>query len=238
MKIKTCKLFVIAIAFAMLVPLNGCNEDRLEIVNPNTVSQEAFFSSESDFRLAVNGMIHPITAVFFWGRVVHTGPMLRSDAFNVVPFQQNTTMSTLNGAPGDRWSADMYPQLYRTIRRANTILEEANDEVLPAGAARNEILGQAYFMRAFAHWYLGAFWGNVPLVLNVPSQDNLEEVFPSQSTQEQVFNAVINDLGMAAQMLPESWPENESGRATSGAVPGQLRGSSGRSSSRCGQWRL
>ncbi len=219
MKIKKGKyLFGMALAFAMLIPLQGCNEDRLEILNPNTVSQEAFFSGESDFRLAVNGMIHPITAVLFWGRVVHTGPLLRSDAFNVVPFQQNTTMSTLNGAPGDRWASDMYPQLYQTIRRANTILEEANEEVLPPGDARNEILGQAYFMRAFAHWYLGAFYGNVPIVLKVAAQDNPEEVFPTQNTQAEVFAAVIDDLGMAAQMLPETWPATDSGRATRGAA--------------------
>ncbi len=218
MKIKTNKIFVVAIVLALLFPLQGCDENELEIFNPNTVSQEAFFSSESDFRLAVNGMIHPITAVLFWGRVVHTGALLRSDAFNVVPFQQNTTMSTLNGSPGDRWASDMYPQLYQTIRRANTIIEEANEEVLPPGDARNEILGQAYFMRAFAHWYLAAFYGNVPLVLKVPSQDNPEEVFPSQSTQAQVFAAVVEDLGTAAQLLPATWPDTESGRATRGAA--------------------
>jgi len=218
MRVKTNKIFVIAIVLTMLIPLQGCDEDKLEITNPNTVSQEAFFSNESDFRLAVNGMIHPITAVLFWGRVVHTGALLRSDAFNVLPFQQNTTMSTLNGSPGDRWASDMYPQLYQTIRRANTIIEEADEEVLPPGDARNEILGQAYFMRAFAHWYLGAFYGNVPIVLKVASQDNPDEVFPTQSTQQEVFNAVVEDLGTAAQLLPESWPASDLGRATRGAA--------------------
>lgn len=219
MKLKTSNFLVTALVLGtMLIPLNGCNEDQLEIFNPNTVSQEAFFSSESDFRLAVNGMIHPITAVLFWGRIVHTGPLLRSDAFNVVPFQQNTTMSTLNGAPGDRWSSDMFPQLYQTIRRANTIIEEANEEVLPPGTVRNEILGQAYFMRAFAHWYLGALYGNVPIVLNVASPDNPDEVFPAPNTQAEIFNAVIGDLGRAAEMLPEVWSASDIGRATRGSA--------------------
>lgn len=216
-KLKTCKFLLTAFMLgAILFTLNGCNEENLEIVNPNTVAQDAFFSSESDFRLAVNGMIHPITAVLFWGRIVHTGPLLRSDAFNVVPNDVNTVMSNLTGAPGGRWSADMFPQLYQTIRRANTIIEEANEEVLPQGSARNEILGQAYYMRAFAHWYAAAFWGNVPIVLNVATTD--EERFPFQSTQQEVFNAVVSDLGMAAEMLPETWAEADLGRATRGAA--------------------
>lgn len=217
MRIKTSKFLMVVVIAALLLPLNGCDEDQLEISNPNTVSQLDFFNSEADFRVAVNGMIHPITAVFFWGRVVHTGPLLRSDAFNVVPFANNTTMSTLQGVPGvSRWSTDMFPQLYQTIFRANTILEEANDENLPPGAARDEILGQAYFMRAFANWYLAAFWGNVPLVLNTPQSD--EDFFPTQATQAEVYNAVIADLDQAAQMLPQTWPDTELGRPTSGSA--------------------
>lgn len=217
MKIKTIKSLVVVSLAALLIPLNSCDEDKLEISNPNTVSQLDFFRNEADFRVAVNGMVHPITAVFFWGRVVHTGPLLRSDAFNVVPFANNTTMSTLQGVPGvSRWATDMFPQLYQTIFRANTILEEANDENLPAGNARDEILGQAYFMRAFANWYLAAFWGNVPLVLNTP--ESQDDFFPAQATQNEVFNSVIADLGMAAQMLPNSWSGNDLGRPTSGAA--------------------
>lgn len=213
---------IVTFLSALLIPFNGCNEDQLEISNPNTVSQLDFFNTEADFRVAVNGMMHPITAVFFWGRVVHTGPLLRSDAFNVVPFANNTTMSTLQGVPGvSRWATDMFPQLYQTIFRANTILEEANDENLPAGSVRDEILGQAYFMRAFANWYLGAFWGNVPLVLNTP--ETQEDFFPTQATQSEVFNSVISDLGMAISMLPATWSDNDLGRPTRGAAQA-LRG--------------
>lgn len=222
MKIKkmkrTINKFVAVVVIAtFLISFNSCDEDNLEISNPNTVSQLDFFNTEADFRVAVNGMVHPITAVFFWGRVVHTGPLLRSDAFNVVPFANNTTMSTLQGLPGvSRWATDMFPQLYQTIFRANTILEEANDENLPAGSARDEILGQAYFMRAFANWYLAAFWGNVPLVLNTP--EDQDDFFPSQATQSEVFASVISDLGMAADMLPATWSDNDLGRPTRGAA--------------------
>ncbi|MEO0526762.1 MAG: RagB/SusD family nutrient uptake outer membrane protein [Bacteroidota bacterium] len=216
MKIKT-KILAILLLLGLAFPINGCDEDQLELSNPNTVAEPEFFQSEDDFRLAVNGMFHPITAVFFWGRVVHTGAMLRSDAFNVVPFDTNTQMSTLQGVPGvSRWSADMFPQLYQTIARANTIIEAANEENLSDAMVRNEILGQAYFMRAFANWYLAAYWGNVPLVMETPA--STEDFFPEPATQTDLFNAVISDLTEAATRLPNSWGEEDAGRPTAGSA--------------------
>ncbi len=216
MKLKN-NFYTFTLMMSMLLVINGCNEDQLELSNPNAVAEPDFFQTEADFRLAVNGMFHPVTAVLFWGRVIHTGALLRSDAFNIVPFQQNTTMSTLQGQPGvARWSSDMFPQLYQSIFRANTIIEKINDQNVPNENARNEILGQAYFMRAFANWYLANLWGNVPLVLKTPITN--EELFPFPSTPEAINMAVINDLTQAIRLLPDSWSEENKGRPTSGSA--------------------
>jgi len=211
------KFFTILILTGLLLVVNGCNEDKLDLSNPNTVAEPEFFQNNPDFRLAVNGMYHPITAVLFWGRVIHTGALLRSDAFNIVPFQQNTTMSTLEGQPGiARWSSDMFPQLYQTIFRANTIIEKINETNVPSETDRNEILGQAYFMRAFANWYLANLWGNVPLVMKVPK--TREDFFPQPSNQAAINEAIVNDLTEAFNRLPNSWPDAEKGRPTAGSA--------------------
>ncbi len=226
MKPRNNFLTVSILAIFLLLIHNGCNEDQLELTNPNVVAEPDFFQNADDFKLAVNGMYHPITAVFFWGRVVHTGPLLRSDAFNIVPFGQNTTMSTLQGQPGvARWSTDMFPQLYQTVFRANTIIEKINPENVPDQATRNQILGQAYFMRAFANWYLVNLWGNVPLVLKTPDPKNREEFFPPAASPAEINAAIINDLTKASETLPDSWreegtdtPSNDVGRPTRGSA--------------------
>ncbi len=216
MKTKN-KIFLVFAGMCLLLATHGCSEDRLEINNPNAVAEPDFFQSEEDFRLAVNGMYHPITAVFFWGRVVHTGALLRSDAFNIVPFQQNTTMSTLEGQPGiARWAVDMYPQLYQSIARANTIIEAAAENETLSDAARNEIVGQAYFQRAFSNWYLRNFFGTSPLVMSTPA--NSDEFFPPNATQAEFDAAIIADLTQATAMLPNAWPDSERGRPTAGSA--------------------
>ncbi|MEL6140166.1 MAG: RagB/SusD family nutrient uptake outer membrane protein [Bacteroidota bacterium] len=217
MKYLTKKIVMVGsvLIVALLLPLS-CSES-LDQVNNNTVSTGSFWQNENDARLAVNGMFHPIANTFFWGRIVHTGAILRSDVFNIRPFGTNTTMSTFQGGPGTaRWATEPYQELYKSIFRANAILENVNEENVSDVTARNEIIGQAHFMRAFDYWYLLHLYGNIPLVTSTPQSD--EDFFPTQATPEAVYAQIESDLNMAAGMLPESWSDNDLGRPTSGSA--------------------
>ena len=192
----------------------SCNENLLDQVNTNTVSTGNFWQTEEDAQRAVNGMFHPITNTFFWGRIIHTGAMLRSDAFNIRPFGVNTAMSTLQGTPGvARWATEIWQEPYKAIYRANAILENVTDDIPNS----NLYTGQAYFMRAFAHWYLVNLFRNIPLVTKTPETN--EEFFPTQATPEQVWAQIISDLEQAEALLPTSWSGSaDLGRPTSGAA--------------------
>lgn len=212
------KLSLLSAAFLSLAVLpTSCSEDALDQVNTNEVSTPNFWQNENDARLAVNGMFHPIANTFFWGRIVHTGAILRSDVFNVRPFGINTTMSTFQGGPGtSRWATEPYQEMYKSVFRANSIIENVDAENVPDASARNEILGQAYFMRAFDYWYLLHLYGNVPLVTTTPQTD--EELFPSQAAPSAVYAQIESDLNEAASLLPDNWADNEKGRPTSGSA--------------------
>lgn len=214
-KFLTSSLWLAAMLF--LLPFS-CSDEELNQVNSNTVSADLFWQNESDARLAVNGMYHPITNTFFWGRIIHTGAMLRSDVFNVRPFDNNTTMSTFQGTPGvARWATEPWQEAYKCIFRANAILENVTADNVPDGAARNEILGQAHFMRGFAYWYLVNLYGNVPLVTKVAESD--EDFFPSQAAPGDVWAQIVADFQAAENELPAVWAgDTNIGRPTSGAA--------------------
>ncbi len=223
MKIFSNYLFAALLVVAMLIP-TSCSDDLLDQVNSNTVSTGTFWRNADDARLAVNGMYHPITNTFFWGRIVHTGAMLRSDVFNVRPFGPNTAMSTFQGEAGAaRWSAEIWQEPFKAAFRANSILENVNESNVPDAAERNGILGQAYFMRAFSYWYLVNLYGGVPLVTKSPETD--EEFFAPRASADQVWDQIIADLTAAEAALPASWEGNDIGRPTSGSALG-LRGKS------------
>ncbi len=206
---------VLVAAFAFTIC--GCNDSLLDQVNTNTVSSGNFWQSPQDFETAVNGMFHPITNTFFWGRIIHTGALLRSDAHNIRPFGVNTAMSTLQGTPGvARWGTELWQEPWKAIFRANAIIENMSVEAVPDETQRNGLLGQAYFMRAFSHWYLLNLFGNIPLVTSTPQDD--ADFFPSQASQDAVWNQIIEDLTQAENLLPQSWEGGNIGRPTSGAA--------------------
>lgn len=214
----------VVLALMLLVPLS-CSDDQdlLNQVNPNEIATVSFWRNAEDARLAVNGMYHPITGTFFWGRIVHVGALLRSDEYNIIPSGGNTTMSTFQGSPGvARWAIEPWQEAYKSVFRANAILENVNETNVPDVDARNEILGQAYFFRGFVYWYLVNLYGNIPegaeggipLQIKTPDPNNNEELFPRQASAKAVWDQIISDLEQASNLLPASWSDTDLGRPT------------------------
>jgi len=199
------------VILVMVFITQSCNSDLLDQTNNNTFSSGNFWATETDAQLAVNGMYHPITNTFFWGRIIHTGALLRSDAFNIIPFDANTALSTLQGTPGvARWATEIWQEPYKAIYRANAIIENVTTDIPNA----DQYIGQAYFMRAFSNWYLLNLFGNVPLITSTEIIDE-----PLQATADEVWNQIVADLEMAETKLPSSWTDSaDSGRPTSGSA--------------------
>ncbi|WP_366185563.1 RagB/SusD family nutrient uptake outer membrane protein [Flavobacterium ovatum] len=194
---------------------SSCSGDLLNQSNENATSTANFGTSEEQVKSAVNGAFHPITGTFFWGRILHSGALLRSDEFNNFPLGSNTAMATFLGKPGDRWATEPWQELYKSIGRCNNIINNVNKEGIPNDVVRNNLVGQAYFLRAFDYWYLVNLYGNVPLVLDVPDLDNL---YVKQAAKQAVWDQIVADLGKAETMLPAQWTGDDLGRPTSGAA--------------------
>ena len=213
---KYFKIFTLPLLVVMFIPMS-CSDGLLDQVNTNTVSSGTFWANETDVSLAVNGMYHPLTNTFFWGRIIHTGAMLRSDVFNVRPFGVNTALSTFQGEPGaGRWATEIFQEPYKAIFRANSVIENVNETNVADATTRNAFIGQAYYVRAFAHWYLVNLFGNVPLVTATPKGS--DDFFPSPSSADVIYPQIVADLAQAESLLPASWSGDDLGRPTSGAA--------------------
>jgi len=96
--------------------------------------------------------------------------------------------------------------LYEHIAQANAILTWVpliTDPALTANR-KNEILGEAAFIRALSYFNLVRIYSNVPLITkDIPevSNENLEEVYPllypPQVTPEELYVQIIEDLESA-----------------------------------------
>lgn len=214
---KNYSKYILFLVLGLAILPISCDDQLLDQVNTNTVSTGTFWANENDVALAVNGMYHPITNTFFWGRIVHTGAILRSDVFNVRPFGPNTAMSTFQGEAGAaRWSTEIWQEPFKSIFRANAVIENTNETNVADQTTRNGFVGQAYFVRGLAYWYLVNLYGNVPLVTN--TAQSADDFFPTQATPEATWNQIISDFTMAESLLPVNWSDGDAGRPTSGSA--------------------
>ncbi len=127
-------------------------------------------------------------------------------------------MLSTNALAARDWS-----YLYNHISSTNSIIANVPNVSDLNETRRNQIVGEALFMRARAYFDLVRLYGDVPLVVDelpTVTNDNLEEIFsllyPERTPASEVYARIIADLEAAATMVPTSGPDKMT--VTPGAV--------------------
>lgn len=112
---------------------------------------------------------------------------------------------------------------YTLITRCNSTIKEinTNTSIVASNEVKQQTLGEARFLRAYAYFNLVRFFGRVPLIDTLFS-DPAAQNNVAQSTAAQIYAFIENDLTFAASVLPLSWDSRFVGRATKGAANGLL----------------
>jgi len=214
MKIKIFAIAAIAVLFG------ACKKDFLELASQTSLSAPVFFKSQSDFQQAINGAYAPLRGLYSGTGGAWAMGEMRSDntTYKYNPQDRGTiepefikdfTDDANNGVNGNKYVTD-----YTIIARANQVLEPI-DAVEFDATVKNNIKGQAYFLRAFAYFDLVQYYGSVPLHLK-PAK-NLGETAAPLSSVETIYNQIIADAKQAVALLPDKATQ-EAGRVTSGSA--------------------
>ncbi|PTX62250.1 putative outer membrane starch-binding protein [Kordia periserrulae] len=116
-----------------------------------------------------------------------------------------------------------WSNIYNAISKANLVLERVdgiNDPLLTE-ERRNQIKGEAYFLRSYHYFTLVKLWGGVPLILNTITSTDSESVNIPRATATEIYTQITSDLELAATLLPDVYGNDASinkARATSGAA--------------------
>lgn len=205
------------------VLLGGCKKDFLDLTPPTSLTSSSFFRNKDELIQAVNASYGPLrtlvnTAIFmdemrsdntfFTRYAANRGfePSRESIPF----FLDNANSSATPNSPGNR-----YGSAYTGIAMVNTILDRLNTVPLSDGA-RDSIMGEASFLRAYYYYDLVQQYGGVPLQLKEIKAP--EEAFQPRNSVTDVYNQVIADLETAIPRLPVAQSFPQSGRATQGAA--------------------
>lgn len=132
-----------------------------------------------------------------------------SGTFDTYRQADRNALSAANGTIEDIWS-----QLYVTINRVNVIIEKLPNVPGLDAAERDDLLGQAYFIRALSYHNLVKLWGGVPLRLTTPASLG-EAASIARASEAETYAQILDDLDQAIALIQT---DDDPGVATIGAA--------------------
>ena len=191
----------------------------------NTSADSIFYKSASEAEAALAGAYRDFKNEYYELDYFVNGDGQSDDAYagadNPANFQiDEYKLDATNSNVARDWR-----YLYSTIGKCNTVINNVravNDPAMTA-ARKEEIVGEASFIRAFMYFQAVQLWGDVPLQLKevkTISAATLEQIypqiFPARSPQAEVFAQIIADLETAIAKVPATAAHK--GFATRGAA--------------------
>jgi len=230
-------LFLIA---ALCYLFTSC-EDLIDDLPQDKILVDAFFTNPTDAEAVLIGAYSQTfqssvytNFLFYDNRSSDdlTAP-LDGEETDRVMFRPN-----MNSNAGE--AAGLYGASYNALATINLAIEEVSampDEVFfnpeqPELNRKNEIVGEARFLRAFVYYHMTSFYGDIPLVTEYPKSENPEDYLIGRTPRSEIMEQVMMDLDSAELYLPMNHnalfiagPPNEfeeakqsKGRATKGAA--------------------
>lgn len=210
--------FIIA-ALILLASFSSCKK-ALETRGHSFLSPNTFYTNEADANAALNGAYANLFSQGMYGRnilVVSDVPadliyrVLNSADVNSI---YQGTFTPTNGIILQWWAEN-----YFVIKNANDVIAYVPGIDMDE-QRKNNIIGNARFLRGLCYFNLAEAFGDVPVLLT-PGIDSL---FPSRSPVAEVYAQIIEDLKYAEEncLHIAELPEQEIGRATSEAASGML----------------
>lgn len=198
----------------------SCADNFLDIPSKTSLSTDVYYKSEKDFEYGINGVYSILRDLYSGSDGAWAMGELRSDntiyAYNPndrgtisAEFVNNFLDDATNSVPYHKYRDD-----YSIISNVNYLLD-AIDNVSFDEKSKNNIKGQAYFLRAFAYMDLVQYFGKVPMHLTPVKK--LGDATQPLASIDSIYAQIIDDATNAASLLPNK-ESQEAGRVTSGTA--------------------
>jgi hypothetical protein len=196
----------------------GCTEDFLDEKPQGSLTETLFLVSERDAKLATNAIYSSMREWNFYSGGYPILDIMSDDAvkgsnpgdgagLNLFDnFQFTPTVGDIS-----RW----YSALYKSIRRANVVIEKVPDITMDE-ELQTRYIAEARCLRALYYFQLVKAFGDVPMVTSAYPPANL-----GRTNKDVIYDdVIIADLEFAIENLPEKneYASSDLGRVTVGAA--------------------
>ncbi|MGG7664216.1 RagB/SusD family nutrient uptake outer membrane protein [Dyadobacter sp. BHUBP1] len=197
---KIIKVFMLGLA--MLAGIFSCNV--LDVSPTSVITTNSFWKTQNDAEGALNGMYVNLRNIS--GSIYTLGEQ-RSEVFEGGVYGSGRNDLYLNALSGDQPNHPDWSGFYTVINSANLIIKHADEVTFSNEAAKNNILAQAYTMRAYLYFVMTRTWGDL-IIRTEPTETSKAEVtIRERAPQAEVFSLIKSDLEKAlARFTDNNFP--------------------------------
>ncbi len=197
----------------------SCSDSFTDLAPISQRNVGIFYETATDMQVAVNAIYNTLKTDGCYNQSYWVLQELRSDntfwdgtglAEEITVFDKFTDISTSDITEA-AWNDS-----YLGIARANIVLARLDGVEMDA-SQREQLRGEALFLRSLFYYHLAVGFGNIPLVLT-ETASVAEGQQHSQVDAATVFAQLVNDLTEAESKLQERYTGGDVGRATKGAA--------------------
>lgn len=205
---KNINKFILGIALSFGL-LTSCSEADLDPTLQQDGDTEISINTDNDLHAVLLGAYHRLQPSSAYGRdIIILGEVFSDNTVSNANSNRFVVESKMDLLPTTATANDFWIQMYRVIGSSNIII--AAEGIEGDEARINQIKGQAYALRALAHFNLVTFYGQqhvnnggmsalgVPYVTKFKDEENL---YPPRNTVEEVKNMAYSDLETAYSLM-------------------------------------
>ncbi len=200
------KLFKTVLATLLILLVSSCSKEFLNEVPQGSLDLENFYSSPIDAEIGLTGAYSRIISKhmmqnIFWLTVSSDEVTAGNHAKSGIGSADHRDLATssLYGMLGT------YVMPYTGICNLNLLLQKVPSipETSFSPGRKNELLGEAYFLRGYAYYMLAMIFRDVPIQLEVPTSSDPNDNFMAKKPQSEVLDQAVSDFEMAISLMPD-----------------------------------
>jgi len=210
---KSAMRLTIILVFFQLLSCEGIlDKEPIAILDAGS-----FFQTENDAVQSINAAYNPLlfnnaNNNFLWAFAEVTGDAAIPGGDGSRP--GIVEMETFSYTPRTEELNSYWKLQFKGITQCNLVLDNIVKVNMPE-LTKNQIIGEALFLRSYYYFLLTQVFGDVPLYLKVTPPDQLKI---KKSSKEDIYKQILSDCDKAANLLPSTHNGSNTGRATKGAA--------------------
>ena len=215
------KISIFVLGLAALLP--AC-DDYLDLKPLSVTTTDNAYNTANDAEAALVGAYDSFSQEYYiWDNILFND-VISDNYYAGGDNPEIYAIEDLNITPTNSRLFNNWSQIYNAIAKANIVLEKVPgiaDPQLDQGGRREQILGEASFLRAYHYYQLAKMWGGVPLITKPVASTAPEHTQLPRASVDEVYAQIIADLEFAAANLPDVYSDDASvnkARASKGAA--------------------